>query len=650
MKNQAQNLCFIGVLIFSQPSVLLSSTTDVNNLGFISSSSNGNTNTNARQDNIAISQSSARKSPRRLPKRRSSYQYTTSKTEEHVDEKETTSKEEEEMMTGMTGIDEVEGEGDDESLPTEINNFNYHNEFVAECNMPTELGNFLMRSYRYESPKQKLEPLVMLSPDIPLGTENVLVRVHDQCLTSEVFGSWRCDCKEQLQESLRTVQKEGGLVIYLQQEGRGIGISNKIAAYSLQDEGMDTVEANEHLGFKDELREYQSIPYILESMGIKSIRLRTNNPYKMNQLNGLGVNITERVPIEIRSNPFNRRYLTSKRDKMNHFLSEDSVLNDSDETPMSQSRFQFNSNRNPSPNVINSTLLCEGAGFKNTYEAYTEAAAVAASIDDYNDAVEAEKAEIAAQAQSSESEDSTSTDGCSEGDIGVMSVGSHENEIENKNIDDDKIHVQNTSYVFGKESVLAAIEAVRQGKVVIVVDDADRENEGDLIMAADKATPETIGFIVRYSSGVLCGSLDSARLEELELPPMVENNQDPKQTAYTISVDYKYGTTTGISAHDRALTFKKLADPSVGKEEFQRPGHVFPLRYKAGGVKVRGGHTEASLDLTALAGLNRGGVLAEVVNDDGSLMLLPGLEALAKKFDLVLTSVQDIIAYRTEFD
>ena len=148
---------------------------------------------------------------------------------------------------------------------------------------------------------------------------------HTISLTSEVFGSKRCDCREQLHKSLRIVQDKGGLVIYLQQEGRGIGIANKIAAYNLQDGGMDTIEANEHLGFKDELREYDAIPGILQDMGIQSIQLMTNNPYKIEQLRALGVNITSRVPIEIKANEHSRRYLESKKNRMRHLLSDDSL-------------------------------------------------------------------------------------------------------------------------------------------------------------------------------------------------------------------------------------------------------------------------------------------------------------------------------------
>eukprot|EP00595_Chromulina_sp_UTEXLB2642_P000663 CAMPEP_0196768654 /NCGR_PEP_ID=MMETSP1095-20130614/43077_1 /TAXON_ID=96789 ORGANISM="Chromulina nebulosa, Strain UTEXLB2642" /NCGR_SAMPLE_ID=MMETSP1095 /ASSEMBLY_ACC=CAM_ASM_000446 /LENGTH=174 /DNA_ID=CAMNT_0042138675 /DNA_START=897 /DNA_END=1421 /DNA_ORIENTATION=+ len=167
-------------------------------------------------------------------------------------------------------------------------------------------------------------------------------------------------------------------------------------------------------------------------------------------------------------------------------------------------------------------------------------------------------------------------------------------------------------------------------------------------MAAEKATTESIGFFVRHTSGVICISLESDRLDYLKLPPMVINNEDPKQTAYTISVDYKHNTTTGISAYDRASCFRALVDPNSKPEDFSRPGHVFPLRYKPGGVLVRGGHTEASIDLCQLAGLKSGGVLAEVVNDDGSLKRLPDLTQMSKDYNLVITSVQDIIAYRKE--
>ena len=203
----------------------------------------------------------------------------------------------------------------------------------------------------------------------------------------------------------------------------------------------------------------------------------------------------------------------------------------------------------------------------------------------------------------------------------------------------------------GRESVVAAVRAVSEGKVVLVVDDESRENEGDFIMAAEKATPETIGFMIRHSSGVLCASMEPEHLDRLELPPMVTNNQDPKGTAYTISVDAaKKGMSTGISAHDRALTFSTLADPTATATDFYRPGHVFPLRYHPGGTLTRAGHTEATIDLCRAAGCQPVGVLCEVVHDDGSMQRLPDLKVFAKKHGLVLTSIQDLVAYRLELE
>lgn len=201
---------------------------------------------------------------------------------------------------------------------------------------------------------------------------------------------------------------------------------------------------------------------------------------------------------------------------------------------------------------------------------------------------------------------------------------------------------------FGRDSVIAAIEAVKAGKLVVVTDDESRENEGDLIMAAEFATPETIGFMVRYTSGVICVSVEDERLQELNLPPMYLNNEDPKQTAFTVSTDYKHGTTTGISAADRAATFRALADPSSKASDFNRPGHVFPLRPRKGGVCERDGHTEAAIDLAKLAGCKPCGVLSEICNEDGSMARLPQLEPFCKQHGLVLTSIADLIAYIKE--
>lgn len=191
-----------------------------------------------------------------------------------------------------------------------------------------------------------------------------------------------------------------------------------------------------------------------------------------------------------------------------------------------------------------------------------------------------------------------------------------------------------------------AIKRVAHGGIVIVVDDADRENEGDLIMAAESATASHIAFFVRHTSGVICTPLSGARLDELRIPLMVSTNTDLNRTAFTVSVDYRHGTTTGISAADRAATIRALVDPSTRPEDFARPGHIFPLRYTEGGVLKRAGHTEAAVDLARLAGFQPAGVLCEVVNDDGTMARLPDLMRFAAQHGLLVTSIADLIAYR----
>jgi len=192
----------------------------------------------------------------------------------------------------------------------------------------------------------------------------------------------------------------------------------------------------------------------------------------------------------------------------------------------------------------------------------------------------------------------------------------------------------------------AAIDAVGRGEIVIVVDDADRENEGDLIVAAEKMTPETMAFMIRHTSGVICMPLEGARLDELRLPLMVAENTESQRTAFTVSVDARHGTSTGISGEDRATTVGALLDDSTGPDDLARPGHIFPLRYRDGGVLKRAGHTEAAVDLARLAGLVPAGVLAEVVNDDGSMARMPELERFANEHGLHLISIADLIRYR----
>lgn len=190
------------------------------------------------------------------------------------------------------------------------------------------------------------------------------------------------------------------------------------------------------------------------------------------------------------------------------------------------------------------------------------------------------------------------------------------------------------------------IAAVAEGQLVVVVDDHDRENEGDLILAAELATEDRIGFMVRYTSGVICVPMEGDRLDALRLPLMVSDSTDTFRTGFTISVDLKEGTTTGISAADRTLTIRALANLDVTADHFSRPGHIFPLRYSQGGVLRRAGHTEAAVDLARLAGLTPAGALCEIVNDDGTMKKGDELVKFAKEHDLLVCTIADLIEYR----
>jgi 3,4-dihydroxy 2-butanone 4-phosphate synthase/GTP cyclohydrolase II len=196
------------------------------------------------------------------------------------------------------------------------------------------------------------------------------------------------------------------------------------------------------------------------------------------------------------------------------------------------------------------------------------------------------------------------------------------------------------------DSIEDAVADIAAGRAVIVVDDEDRENEGDLIFAAEHATPELLAFMVRYTSGYICVPLTEQDCERLDLPPMHHTNQDRRGTAYTVSVDAREGVSTGISAADRAHTIRLLADPATRPTELSRPGHVVPLRAKNRGVLERTGHTEATIDLARLAGCRPAGVLCEIVNDDGTMARLPELQVFAKQHDLRLISIEQLVEYR----
>lgn len=201
------------------------------------------------------------------------------------------------------------------------------------------------------------------------------------------------------------------------------------------------------------------------------------------------------------------------------------------------------------------------------------------------------------------------------------------------------------------DPIESAIEDIRKGKMVIVVDDEDRENEGDFVTAARNVTPEVINFMSKYGRGLICAALPAERCDELGLELMVNNNTALHETAFTVSVDLLgNGCTSGISAHDRAKTVQALIDPATKPSDLGRPGHIFPLRAKRGGVLRRSGHTEATIDLARLAGFEAAGVLVEIMNEDGSMARLPDLEILARQFDVRIISIKDLIEYRLKQD
>jgi 3,4-dihydroxy 2-butanone 4-phosphate synthase/GTP cyclohydrolase II len=195
-------------------------------------------------------------------------------------------------------------------------------------------------------------------------------------------------------------------------------------------------------------------------------------------------------------------------------------------------------------------------------------------------------------------------------------------------------------------SVEEIVADLKAGRMVIVMDDEDRENEGDLIMAAELATPDAMAFMIRHASGIICVPMEEDRLMRLDLPQMVASNSESHRTAFTISVDVRAGTTTGVSSSDRAATVRALADERSEPRDFARPGHIFPLRSRRGGVLVRTGHTEAAVDLCRLAGLRPAGVICEVMNDDGTMARRPQLEAFARRHGLKIGTIADLIRYR----
>lgn len=490
-------------------------------------------------------------------------------------------------------------------------------DYVAETNLPTEIGQFRIRAYRIEEWESAVphplgagaglgsEPCVIYSTDKPPfgtkegergGAKRVPVRIHDQCFTSEVFGSQRCDCKEQLNMSLHYIRENGGAIIYLQQEGRGIGLANKVAAYALQDVGLDTVDANTHLGFPEDARQYGVVPSLLKDLGIDSIRLITNNPRKVERLTALGVDVDGTIPLVVpETNQYNRKYLEAKHNRMNH-SNFGALLATSPESAISSTYSNVNVEV-----LIEQKKKSVAEEYINDGEEMAAAAVAVALMDDPNQ-------------------------------TGVIAA--------------------EDGYCFGRKSVEDGIAAVARGELIVVVDDESRENEGDFIMAADKCTPETMAEFIRYSSGVICIGMEGKRMDELKLPPMTVNNEDPKGTAFSVSVDATsaHGITTGISATDRARTSVMLGKEDATASDFHRPGHIFPLRAKEGGVLTRDGHTEAGVDFARLAGSSPMGLLCEIVSEENPVEMarLPELKRFCKKHGYVLTSIADLQQYRRD--
>jgi len=406
---------------------------------------------------------------------------------------------------------------------------------IASTRIPTRWGTFQTLAFELQTPggNRPVETgLAMMIGDIAHGAP--LVRIHSQCITSEVFGSFRCDCSDQLEIAMRAIADEGrGLIIYEHQEGRGIGLMAKLQAYSLQDAGLDTVEANEALGLLADCRTFTLPAAILRDLGISRVRLLSNNPRKSRALLDAGIEVVSRIPCEAAPNKHSLTYLRSKKEKLGHTLS---------------------------------------------------------------------------LGESAEDE-------------------------------------------FSFASIETAIEELKAGRMIVVIDDEDRENEGDLTMAAEMITPEAVNFMATHGRGLICLAMTGARLDELELAQMAPANTALGGTAFTVSIDVRgRGVSTGISAYDRAETIRSAIDPSSLPEDFGRPGHVFPLRARDGGVLERRGQTEASVDLARLAGLYPAGVICEILNDDGTMSRLPDLIRFCEKHGIVMITVADLARYRLEAD
>ena len=428
---------------------------------------------------------------------------------------------------------------------------------LAITKLPTKWGEFQAIGFQQEicNGSRRFETAVALVVgDI---TANVpLLRIHSQCLTGDALGSLRCDCGEQLELAMRAIARERcGLLIYEHQEGRGIGLMAKLQAYGLQDDGLDTVEANHALGFQTDYRDFGLPVAILHDLGINRVRILSNNPQKSRLLIEGGIEVVEQVSCEAAPNPHSFLYLKAKKEKMGHALSLDG-----------------------------------------------------------HEGMECIK------------------------HAGADILGRRK-----------KSRIAPTTEQFAFASIETAIHELRAGRMIVVVDDEDRENEGDLVIAAEMITPEAINFMATHGRGLICLAMTGERLDELELAPMAPNNTALGGTGFAVSIDARgCGVTTGISARDREQTIRAAIDARKSAEDFARPGHVFPLRCRPGGVLERRGHTEAAVDLAHLTGLKPAGVICEILNEDGTMARVPDLIRFCERHDLKMITVADLVQHRFE--
>ena len=466
----------------------------------------------------------------------------------------------------------------------------------ASTRLPTRWGEFQLLGFEREisnGTRHFETALALVMGDLAEGSP--LLRIHSQCFTGEVLGSLRCDCGEQLEMAIRAIAEEGrGLVIYEYQEGRGIGLMAKLQAYALQDAGLDTVDANIALGFAADERDFSFPAEILRHLGVNRVRLLTNNPRKSRSLAGAGIDVVAEVPCEAAPGPDSLAYLQTKKERMGHTLAK---------TPNSKLRTP-NFRLQREVDLLSPTLSANGE-----------------QVDVDRDTV----------FEPPYPNRSASVTNGSEKQDGISSA-----------VPGDRIEFA---------GIEEALSELRAGRMIVVVDDEDRENEGDLTMAAEMITPEAVNFMATHGKGLICLAMTTERLNELDLAPMSADNSALGGTAFTVSIDVKTpGVTTGISAYDRAQTILAATRASTRPDDFGRPGHVFPIRARAGGVLERRGQTEAAVDLANLAGLYPAGVICEIVNDDGTMARVPDLIRFCKKHGLVMITVAELARYRFDLD